>query len=156
MKFPKQSISRPAKVAQASGAIVILNAAPARATSTELLDRVDVLIVNRVEAEMFSGTKVADRDGAMDALPKLAKAARGVVVTLGGDGLVVQAADDAPLWIAPKPVKVVSSHGAGDCFVGTLAAKMARGAALLQAAEFANIAAANFVGRIQGDGTAPT
>jgi ribokinase len=145
-----------AKVAHASGAIVILNAAPARATSAALLDRIDVLVVNRVEAEMFSGTRVDDRDGAMDALPKLAKAARGVVVTLGGDGLVVRAADDAPLWIAPKPVRVVSSHGAGDCFVGTLAAKMARGAALLQAAEFANIAAANFVGRIQGDGTAPT
>ena len=145
-----------AKVARAAGAIVILNAAPARATSAELLDRVDVLIVNRVEAEMFAGTRVADRDGAMAALPKLAKAARGVVVTLGGDGLVVQAAGEAPLWIAPKPIKVVSTHGAGDCFVGTLAARMAGGDALLQAAEFANVAAANFVGRIEGDETAPT
>jgi ribokinase len=78
-----------AKVAEASGAIVILNAAPARTTSAELLDQVDVLIVNRVEAEMFSGKKVADRNGAMDALPKLAKVARGVIVTWDGDGLVV-------------------------------------------------------------------
>ena len=90
----------------------------------------------------------------MEALPKLAKAAHSVVVTLGGDGLVVQAADDAPLWIAPKPVKVVSTHGAGDCFLGTLA-KMANGDALLLAAQFANIVAANCVRRIEGDGTAP-
>ncbi len=142
-----------AKVARDAGAIVILNAAPARATPAELLDRVDVLVVNRVEAEMFSGTKVADRDGAMEALPKLAKTARGVVVTLGGDGLVVQAASEAPLWIAPKPVKVVSTHGAGDCFVGTLAARMAKGDSLLQAADFANVVAANFVGRVEGEGT---
>lgn len=142
-----------AKVARAAGAVVVLNAAPARATSAELLDRVDVLVVNRVEAEMFSGAKVADRDGAMAALPKLAKAARGVVVTLGGNGLVVQSAGEAARWIAPKPVKVVSTHGAGDCFVGTLAARLAAGDGLLQAAEFANVAAANFVGRVEGGGT---
>ncbi len=135
-----------AKVAQASGAVVILNAAPARPTSSALLDRVDVLIVNRVEAEMFSGEKVVDREGAMKALPKLAKAAQGVIVTLGGRGLVVQSAGDTPRWIAPKPVRVVSTHGAGDCFVGTLAAGMAMGDGLLKAAQFANIAAAKFVG----------
>jgi ribokinase len=145
-----------AKVAQMSGAIVILNAAPARATLPELLDRVDVLIVNRVEAEMYSGEKVVDREGALNALPKLAKAARGVVVTLGGDGLVVRRANEKPRWIAPKPVRVVSSHGAGDCFVGTLAAKMAAGDGLLDAAEAANVAAANFVGRIEADRAAPT
>ena len=37
-----------AKVARASAATVSLDAAPARATSAELLDRVDVLVVNRV------------------------------------------------------------------------------------------------------------
>jgi sugar/nucleoside kinase (ribokinase family) len=47
--------------------------------------------------------------------------------------------------IAPKRVEVVSSHGAGDCFVGTLAAKIARGASLMQAAEFANAAGAAHV-----------
>ena len=62
-----------------------------------------------------------------------------------GDGLVVRFADGDGRTIAPKPVKVVSSHGAGDCFLGALAAKIASGAPLLQAAEFANATAAAHV-----------
>jgi sugar/nucleoside kinase (ribokinase family) len=41
-------------------------------------------------------------------------------------------------WIAPKRVNVVSTHGAGDCFVGVLAARLAGGDFLRQAAGFAN------------------
>jgi ribokinase len=134
-----------AKAAKASGAAVILNAAPARAASKALLDRVDVLIVNRVEAEMLSGQSVAHREGALNALAKLAKPVRAVVVTLGGEGLVAQAAGEPPRWIAAKPVKPVSTHGAGDCFVGTLAAGLAKGDELYEAARLANLAAADFV-----------
>jgi ribokinase len=70
-----------------------------------------------------------------------------VIVTLGGEGLFVKTADGAIRKIAPKPVKVVSAHGAGDCFVGSLAAKLAQGGALIEAAEFANFAAAAYVSR---------
>ena len=65
-------------------------------------------------------------------------------MTLGGDGLVIKS-DDTISPIAGKRVKVVSSHGAGDCFVGALAAKVASGASPMEAAEFANTAAAVYV-----------
>lgn len=137
-----------ASVAKRSGAAVILNAAPARAIGADLLDKVDVLIVNRVEAEDISGLPVKDQASAMAALPSVASDSRSVVITLGGGGLVVGQAGEAPVFIEALPVKVTSTHGAGDCFVGVLAAQIASGASLLDACHAANSAAAAHVSRL--------
>lgn len=144
-EIPELANLAAARAAQADGAFVIMNAAPARAMSQELLERIDLLVVNRIEAEMLSGDTVRDVAGAEGALTKLGRQTKNVIVTLGGDGLVVRFVEGEGRTIAPKRVKVVSSHGAGDCFVGALAAQIARGAPLLQAAEFANAAAAAHV-----------
>lgn len=136
-----------AKAAHASGAQVILNAAPARAMTPDLLEFVDILVVNRVEAAMLSGAEVESRASALAALPELGASSRAVIVTLGAEGLVAQAAGEAPFEIAAKPVKAVSTHGAGDCFVGALAARLAKGDTLREAAEFANSKAAEVVAR---------
>jgi ribokinase len=69
-------------------ASVVLNAAPARAMSQELLDFVDILVVNRIEAEMLVGNSVDGPDRAFDAAKTLQSGRRGVIVTLGSDGLV--------------------------------------------------------------------
>jgi ribokinase len=134
-----------AKAARAHGAIVIMNAAPARSMSPALRECIDVLIVNRIEAEMLSGETVRDDTGVLTALAKLGVGTQSVIVTLGGDGVIIKGADSEAAKIAPKRVKVVSSHGAGDCFVGTLAANLAQGVSLIQAAEFANAEAARHV-----------
>lgn len=129
-----------AKCARANGARVILNAAPARAMSQEFLRLVDVLIVNRVEAAMLSGEDDPGR-----ALLRLHNASRDVVLTRGGDGLMVMTRDGRRIDMAALPVKLVSSHGAGDCFCGALAARMAAGDNLEAACRFANEAAGRFV-----------
>lgn len=121
--------------ARAAGARVILNAAPARAMPAALLALTDLLIVNRVEAgDLVAGPPEA----AAQAL-----AARGpgaVIVTLGAEGLVLW---DGDLTLLPAHrVKVVSTHGAGDAFVGALAAEWARGGDLRRAAGFGQAAAA--------------
>ena len=136
-----------ARAARDSGALVILNAAPARPMAREMLDLVDVLVVNRVEAEMLSGARVQNRDDATAALRQLSALARSVVVTLGGDGVALRKADGEIHYIPPRPVDVVSTHGAGDCFVGTLAARLTTGGDLGEAAQSANNAAADLVGR---------
>jgi ribokinase len=131
--------------ARRDGAMVLLNAAPMREMSAALLSLVDVLIVNRVEASALAGHEVEDRDTALAALPKFSAPGRSVVVTLGGGGVVAQPSGAPARWIAAKPVRVVSTHGAGDCFVGALAAGLARGESLLSAAEAGNAAAAALV-----------
>ena len=134
-----------AAVARASGAVVVLNAAPARAFPEALLGAIDILVVNRVEATMLSGREVTDRESAFAALGALSGPGRSVIVTLGGAGVVAQQAGAAPLFSPPKVVEVISTHGAGDCFIGALAAGLANGDLLEQAVLQANDAAADFV-----------
>jgi ribokinase len=134
-----------ARMARAYGARVVLNAAPARELDKELLDLVDVLIVNRVEAEAMSGIAVTDRTTALAALAKLASPSRSVIVTRGGEGLVVACKVGGIVEIKALPVKVTSTHGAGDCFVGALGAELAKDVPLVSACNTANSAAAAFV-----------
>jgi ribokinase len=136
-----------AKVAHENGAMVVLNAAPARPLGNDLLDLVDVLIVNRVEAEAMCGMPVHDRTSATAAMPALSTHQSSVVITLGGEGLVVGTGDGALIEIEALPVKVTSTHGAGDCFVGVLAARLAAGAGLTAACRIANERAAAYVSR---------
>jgi ribokinase len=138
-----------AAAAKASGAMVILTAAPARPMTESLLDLVDILVVNRVEAAMLTGGSVANCAEAAEAAQRLGTDRRSVIVTLGGEGLVVAPGGGIGRWIAPMAVAVVSTHGAGDCFVGTLAARLAAGLSLQQAAEAASVAAARFVGQLE-------
>lgn len=130
---------------KAPGMKVVLNAAPARAMATELLRGVDVLIVNRVEAAQMTSVTAEglDPEGAAIALQAFGPSA--VVVTLGADGAVVLEEDRLD-WVRPPLSATGSAHGAGDTFVGTLAAEMAGGQSLQDAAGFAAAAAAFFVG----------
>ena len=144
-EIPEPASLAAASAAHADGAFVIMNATPARVMAKELLDRIDCLVVNRIEAEMLSGDPVRNPTEAASALSRIGARARNVIVTLGGEGLVLKSADGAISAISAKKVEVISSHGAGDCFVGALAAKVAAGVPLPEAAEFANAAAAAHV-----------
>lgn len=138
-----------ARAAKKHGIQVLLNAAPARILSADLLETVDLLIVNRIEAEAIFGKAVSDRKLAREVLLKQKYFHNAIVITLGGEGLVVTGPNIATTDIAAHPVKVVSTHGAGDCFVGHLAAELAKGHTLLEACASANTQAAAFVSRVQ-------
>jgi ribokinase len=144
-EIPESAGAAVAKAAKAEGGLVILNAAPARALGSDFLDLIDVLVVNRIEAEMMAGAEVKDSFSAMAALPALGAGFRDVIITLGGEGLVAQSRRGAPVFIAPHPVTAVSTHGAGDCFLGALSARLAAGTGIEDACAAANRAAAAFV-----------
>ncbi len=121
---------------------LILNAAPARPVTEALLARTDVLVVNAVEATDLSGTS----DPAAAARALAAEGPGVVIVTLGAEGALVLEAGTVSMQPA-HAVSVVSAHGAGDMFVGALAAELARGAPMKAAVPFAQAAAALFVSR---------
>ena len=101
-EVPEQVNLAAATVARRDGARVVLNAAPARPMAEELLEKVDVLVVNRVEAEMLSGRPVANREDAFEAARKVRASGRAAIVTLGGLGLVIHGDDEQSTWIPPE------------------------------------------------------
>ncbi len=131
--------------ARRRGVRVVLNAAPARVLPEALRQAVDLLIVNAVEAETMGTEPVTDLHSAMEAAHTLAASFDSVVVTAGSKGLAAWSSDDARIVLPAIKVKAVSSHGAGDCFTGTLAAALARGASLEEACRAASRAAADHV-----------
>lgn len=131
-----------AQAARARGVPVILNAAPARALEGDLRDLIDLLVVNAVEAEMYGTPPVIDLPTALTAARILAAQYSDVVVTAGAHGLALRTREGAEATLAARKVTVASTHGAGDCFTGTLAAALAAGQGLDQACRIASDAAA--------------
>jgi ribokinase len=127
------------------GALVCLNAAPFRPLSPDLATSVDVLVVNALEAEGMGTEPVTDLDSAERAALALSPACPFVVVTAGGAGLCGVERGKPPIRIDALPVTLVSTHGAGDMFVGTLAAELALGRDFAEGLHAANAAAADHV-----------
>ncbi len=147
-EIPDQIIIEAFTRARAVGARTILNAAPARVMPVRLLPLIDVLIVNETELAVSTGTSVdtADVDAVTAMTVALSNDKRSVVATLGADGAVI-ASEGAATYVPGLVVKSVDTAGAGDCFVGALAAALLRGETLMAAATFANHAASISVTR---------
>jgi ribokinase len=104
---------------------VLLNAAPYVPLPGALLERVDTLVVNRVEAAAIVDAPIVGIEGALESATMLIGLGVGAaVVTLGADGAVVATAGSCTHVPAPR-VSVIDTTGAGDVFVGTLAALLA-------------------------------
>jgi ribokinase len=78
-----------------------------------------------------------------------------VVATLGARGAIVATAN-GPTAIPAFKAKVVDTTGAGDCFVGALAARLTAGDAPIAAARYANAAASCAVEQLGAAPSMPT
>ncbi|MDR0856051.1 MAG: ribokinase [Clostridiales bacterium] len=123
---------------RAAGVPVMLNPAPVRGLSDEILRGVAYLTPNETELEVLSGLPAGTLDevyAAADAL--LQRGVRCVVATLGKRGALV--ADAAGKTVVPGyPVKAVDTVAAGDSFNGALATALVAGKPVREAAAFAN------------------
>ena len=139
-------------IAHAAGSTVILNPAPAGPIPSGLLEKVDILTPNEVEASIISGVEVTTADDAVRAAGVLMDQGAGsVIVTMGSQGsMVVTPAKNR--FIPAIKVDAVDTTGAGDAYNGGLAAALAQGMDIFDAARFANATGALSVTKI---GTAP-
>jgi ribokinase len=131
------------------GLRVILNLAPARELPASTLALADPLIVNEVEALALLGQEAVDLQvaEATEAADRLANGvARSAVITLGAAGAV--ASDGSTSWHEPAPAEtaVVDTSGAGDAFVGAVAAILSRGGDLVEAVRWGVAAGSAAVG----------
>lgn len=145
METPLPATAALFRQARATGARTILNAAPASAAARPLLPLCDLLIVNESELALLTGAEgvpMLDDAGLLSGKAMLGlEHDQTLLVTLGADGLAMVAGSDV-LRIAGRPAALVDTTGAGDCFCGYLAAGLARGDGMEQAAVEANTAAA--------------
>lgn len=138
------------------GTVNVLNPAPARPVDAALLDLVDILVPNETELAALADAAVTetspDEEIAAAARRLATRVDQTIVVTLGPRGaLAVTGAET--LRVPGRDVTPVDTTGAGDCFVGTLAAALARGRSFADALAAANVAASLSVQR-KGAGTA--
>jgi ribokinase len=137
LELPLSVVIDAAKTAKEAGTIVMLNAAPAAALDSAVLETLDYLIVNEHEVCLIADLK--DLDAASRAV---AATVPRLIVTLGSDGAALYD-DGVEQARVPAPrVETVDSTGAGDTFCGAFAVAIAEGREFADAAEFATAAAA--------------
>jgi ribokinase len=148
LEIPVETALRALRRGAEAGMLTILNPAPVPAISEsaakDLLSAATVLTPNRVEALALTG--MTPEVGAQPDWPRcaerlLAMRHLAVVLTLGSRGCEVATAEG--IWsIGAHRVEAVDTVGAGDAFSGALAVALAEGRSPLEAAAWANAAAA--------------
>lgn len=138
MEVPVEVIEHAVEVAAVRSTRAIVNLAPPASISRETLEKLDPLVVNEGEAAGLLGAPV---DGIRDALEASRKlldlGVRSAVLTLGPQGAVASETGNTFHVPAPKVDAVVDTTGAGDAFVGALAARLSKGVSLRDAVSFA-------------------
>ena len=127
-----------AKKAKAVGCKVWLNAAPAKKINSAFFSLVDICIVNRVEAEFYNFINSNKTHKNLT-----------IIKTLGHEGLELIEPSGKIRKIPAFKVNPISSHGAGDMFIGALAARYLIGDTMENALVYAQAAAALFISRAE-------
>jgi ribokinase len=115
-----------------AGGYVLLNLAPALAIEPEMLRQIDLVVANELEAATLGPDPARVAQALREAL----------VVTRGAAGATAYLADGGKFSVPALPVVPVDTTGAGDTFVGVLAAGLDRGMRLEPALWRASAAAA--------------
>ena len=124
LEIPTPLVRQAARTAKSRGAFVILNAAPAPRQIEGLLDDVDVLGVNEQEIQVLAG--LAGVPGSHRELVRTLPPALGpgIVCTAGAEGSFT-VLDGSLVHVPAAKVAPKDTTGAGDTFVGYLAASLA-------------------------------
>lgn len=137
LEIPLAAVAAALRLARAAAVPAFLNPAPAVVGAADLLRAADVAIPNHLEAEALTGLTIRTPQEALSAARRLRDLGPDVViVTLGENGAVLSA-PGAEHHVPAHPVAAVDSTGAGDAFCAGLVDARCRGAAWLEAVQFA-------------------
>lgn len=155
LEIPVSTVEFVAQKAAGKGNRVILNPAPARQLSDDLLNCLYLITPNETEAELLTGIKVHDVVSAEKAALLLReKGVQNVIITMGASGAYLLTGAISKM-IKVVPVKAIDTTAAGDVFNGALAVAIAEGKNIDEAVIFANKAASISVTRMGAQASAP-
>jgi len=142
LEVPLAAVEAALRLAKAAGAKTILDPAPPRPLSEDLLRLVDVIRPNAAEAEALTNVRVSDaRSAAQCGRILIARGVGAAIITAGGAGNLVVSRQEQHL-LPHHDVESVDATGAGDAFVAGLAFALAEGRSLIDAAAYGGAAAA--------------
>lgn len=155
LEIPMETVEYVARTAAKQNKKVILNPAPARPLSRELLKSLYLITPNETEAELLTGQKITNVETAVRAAASIKDmGVENVIITMGSRGALIYAGSLCALVPAYK-VKAVDTTAAGDIFNGALVMALAEGRDWIEAARFACKASAIAVTRAGAQSSAP-
>jgi ribokinase len=140
LELPMAAVVEAARCAHSRGVAVVLTPAPPARLPAELLDAVDLLVPNELEAAALNLSAAEHRD---------------LLVTLGAAGARYERHGLASLTIPAFQVAAVDTTGAGDAFVGAFAVARGEHTDLEDALRWASAAAALSVQRFGASASLP-
>jgi ribokinase len=149
-EIPAEVVAAAVEAAASAGVICVLNPAPVLPVVVKLLQFSPIVTPNESElgdlvAMLGDGAGLSVVDAASSIV---AKSHQAVVVTQGGDGVLMISADLTVHHVPAPQVVVRDTTGAGDAFNGVLAARLAAGDELATAVPVAVAAASLSVTRV--------
>ncbi|TLM80757.1 ribokinase [Pseudarthrobacter sp. NamE5] len=145
LEVPLETVISVAERAASAGAHVLLNASPMQALPAQLLANVEVLIINEGEMLALLGEQDLAQGWDYYARKILGLGPTCAIVTRGKSGAVVfEPGEPAPAVTSIDAVQVtaVDTTGCGDAFMGAIAAELAAGLPLVEAAKTGALAGA--------------
>jgi ribokinase len=139
---PLEAVEEAVRIARSVRVLVMLDPGPPAPLPNGLLAQLDVIRPNASEAQILTGIRVRDRNGAREAARDLLRRGVKTAVVQAGDDGDMALSRDRELWLPRFDVKRVDATGAGDAFASALAVCLAQGKPLEEAGPFASAAAA--------------
>ena len=141
------------EIAKAAGSMVVLNPAPVREIPAGLLNQIDIVTPNEMEAAVLSGLPVVEtiEDCRKAAAYFFEQGVKKVIITWGHNGAYCHDGTTEK-HIPVLPQEAIDTTGAGDAFNGCFVAALAQGKDFFDAAIYATVGASISVTRF---GTAP-
>jgi len=155
-EVPEITIKHVINIANKKHIPVMWNVAPAKSFDFSFIPKINILVLNEIEAGFLSGMIVNNETDAEKAAQKLVKeGVEKVIITLGAKGAFVITKNEK-ISVPSFQVEAIDTTAAGDTFCGAFAVALVENKSLQESLQFASAAAAISVTRMGAQPSAPT